>query len=75
MLCLCSGPPRFNCLTSVAPVSGLIVEYSSCFISVMNLDLYVHCLDSLMSRSPSRGPNNVYVYMNHNRTQGEVERS
>ena len=39
------------------------VEYSSCLISV-NLNLYVRCFDSLMSKGPSRGPNNVYVYMN-----------
>ena len=52
---------RPRCLRSVAPASGLAVEYPSCFISVMNLDLYVHCFDSLMSRSLSRGPNNVYV--------------
>ena len=58
-----------------APAAGLAVEYLSCFISVMNLDLHVHCFDSLMSRSPSRGPNNLYVYINHSRTQGEVERS
>ena len=25
----------FNCLTSVAPATGLAVKYSSCFISVM----------------------------------------
>ena len=28
---------------------GLAVEYSSCFISVMDLDLYVCCFDSLVS--------------------------
>ena len=65
----------FNCLTYVAPATGLAVKYSSCFISVMNLDLYVHCFESLMSSSPSRGPNNLYVYMNFSRTQGETERS
>ena len=75
MFCLWSGPPGFNSLTSVALASGLAVEYSSCFIAVMNFDLYVHCFDSSMSRSPSRGPKNLYVYMNHSRTQGEVERS
>ena len=67
MLCLWSSPPGFNCLTSVAPASGLAVEYSSCFISVMNLDLCVHCFDSLMNRSLSCGRNNLYVYMNHGR--------
>ena len=72
ILILWSGPPGF-CLAFVGPASGLAVEYSSCFISVMNLDLYVHRFDSLMSRSPSRGPNNLYVYMNHSRTQGEAE--
>ena len=41
---------------------GLAVEYSSCFISVLNMDLYVRCFDALMSRSPLRGPNNSYVY-------------
>ena len=61
------GPPGFNCWTSVAPAfkSWFAVEYSSCFISVINLD--VRCFDSLMSRGPSRGPNNLCVYMNHNR--------
>ena len=49
-------------------MNEISVEYSSCFISVMNLDLYVRCFDSLMSRGPSRGPNNLHVYMNHNRT-------
>ena len=33
------------------------VEYSSCFISVLNLDLHVCCFDALMSRSLSCGPN------------------
>ena len=49
-------------------MSWFAVEYSSCFISVVNLDLYVRCFDSLMSRNPSRGSNNFCVYMNHNRT-------
>ena len=52
--------------------SWFAVEYSSCCISLMNLNLYVRCFDSLMSRSPSRGPNNFYVYMNQGRTEGEV---
>ena len=43
--------------------SWFAVEYSSCFISVMNLDLYVRLFDSLLSRGPSRGPNNFYVYI------------
>ena len=34
------------------------VEYSSCFISVLNLDLYVYCFGAFMSRSPSRAPKN-----------------
>ena len=34
----------------------------------MNLDLYVRCFDSLMSRGPSRGPNNFFVYINHSKT-------
>ena len=60
----------FNCWTSVAPAfqSWFAVEYSSCFISMMNPDLYVRCFDSLMSRRPARGPKNVYMYMNHIRT-------
>ena len=64
------GPTGFNCWTSVAPAfqSWFAVEYSSCFIPLMNLYLYVRCFDSLMSRGPSRGPNNFYVYMNHSRT-------
>ena len=28
---------------------GLAVEYSSCFISVLNLDFYVSCFNALMS--------------------------
>ena len=70
MISLWSGPPGFNCWTSVAPAfqSWVAFEYSSCFISVINLDLYVRCFDSLMARGPSRGTNNFYVYMNHIRT-------
>ena len=30
---------------------------------MLNLDLYVCCFDALMSRGPSRGPNNLYVYV------------
>ena len=73
MVCLSLGPPGFNYWTSGAPAfqSWFAVEYSSCFISVMNLDLYVHCFNSI-SRGPSRGPNNFYVYMNYSRTYGEV---
>ena len=37
---------------------GLAVEYSSCFISVLNLDLYVCCVGALMSRNSSRGQTN-----------------
>ena len=29
---------------------------------MMSLNLYVRCFDALMSRSPSRGLNNLYVY-------------
>ena len=29
---------------------------------MLDLDLYVCCLDTLMSRSLSLGPNNLYVY-------------
>ena len=65
-----SGPPAFNCWISVAPAfqSWFTAEYSSDFISVMTLDLYVRCFDSLRSRGLSRGPNNLYVYMNLSRT-------
>ena len=54
------GPPGFNCWTCVAPAfqSWFAVEHSFCFISVMHLDVYVRCFDLLMSRGPSRGPNN-----------------
>ena len=66
------GPTGVQLLDFVAPAfqSWFAVEYSSCFISVMNLDLhvYVHCFDSSMNRGPSRGPNNLFVYMNHSRT-------
>ena len=41
---------------------GLTVEYSSCFILLMNLNLYVHCFDTLMNGGPSRGPNKCYIY-------------
>ena len=69
MIYLWSGPPGFNCWTSVAPPfrGWFAVGCSSCFDSVMNLGLYVRCFDSLIRRGPSRGPNNFYVYMNHNR--------
>ena len=36
--------------------------FSSCFISLMDFDLYVRCFDSLMNIDPSRGPNNFYVH-------------
>ena len=72
MICLWSGPPGFTCWTSVAPESRsrFGVEYSFCFISVMNLYLhvYVRWFDSLMNRGPSRGANDFYMYMNHIRT-------
>ena len=40
---LSSGPPACSCWTSVPQrfIVGLVVEYSSCFISVLNLDLYI----------------------------------
>ena len=71
MLCLWSASPVFSCWISVAPVEflllqpfgvGLAVEYSSCFISVLNL--YVCCFihDTLVSRCPSRGLTSLYVY-------------
>ena len=65
-----TGPYEVQLLDSVAPAfqSWFAVEYSSCFVSVMNLDLYVHCFDSLMSRGPSLGLNNFYVFMNRSRT-------
>ena len=65
MLCPWSGPPGFNRWTSVAPAfhSWFAVEYSFCFISVMNLDLLVRCFDSFMSRGPSRRPDNFYVHI------------
>ena len=28
----------------------------------MNLDLYIHCFDSLIGRGPSRGPNNFHLF-------------
>ena len=58
----------------VAPAfqSWFAPEYSSCFISVMSLDLSVCSFDSFMSSGPLRGPNNFYVYMNHSSTQDEV---
>ena len=54
---LLSDPPGFNCWTSVASAFQIwfALDYSSSFISVMNIDLYVRCFDSLMSRGPSRG--------------------
>ena len=61
-----AGPPEFNCWTSVAPAfqTWFAVEYMylSCFISVMNLDLYVRCFDSLMSRSFTRTEQLLCVY-------------
>ena len=36
---------------------GIAVEYSSCFISALNLDLYVGCFDAWMRRNPSRERN------------------
>ena len=47
-----SGPQVFNCWLSVDPAFQCFdpaVEYSSCFISVLNLDLYVCCFDALKS--------------------------
>ena len=69
MICRWSGPLGFTCLTSGDPAfqSWFAVQYSSYVISVMNLDLYIRCFDSLMSIGLSRGPN-FYVYMNHSRT-------
>ena len=65
MIRLWSGPPGLTVGTYVAPAfqNWFAVEFSYCFISVMNLHLYVRCFDSLMSRGPSNGPNNFYVYM------------
>ena len=36
----------------------LAVEDSSSFLSMLKFDLCVCCFDALVSRSPSRGPNN-----------------
>ena len=57
-------------------ISGLAVEGSSCFISVLNLDLYVAVLIRwLVYRSPSREPNNLYVYeAQHNLGRGLLQR-
>ena len=58
-----------------ASVFGLAAEYSSCFISVLALDLYVCCFDALLSRSLLRGPNNLYVYeLQQNLGRGLLER-
>ena len=47
--------PRFS--------AGLAVEFSSCFISVLNLGLYVCCFGALLSRSPSAAEQHLmYVY-------------
>ena len=44
------GSPGFNCWILLQRFSvGLAVEYSSCFISIMDIDLYVCCFDSLVS--------------------------
>ena len=57
-------PPGFNCWTSVA----LVFQYWSCCWVLIWFHLSVEswficcCFDSLMSRSPSREPNNYYVY-------------
>ena len=57
-------PPGFNCWTSVAPV----FQYWSCCWVLILFHLSVeswlicYCFDSLMSRSPSRAPNSLYVY-------------
>ena len=40
----------------------LVVEYSSCFISALDLDWYVSCLMHWWVRSPSCGPNNLHLY-------------
>ena len=46
MLCLLSGPTGFNYWVHQLQRFrvGLVVDYSSCFISTMNLDLYLRCL-------------------------------
>ena len=33
---------------------GLAIEYSSCFISVLNLDLYVCCFDTLVRKKKKK---------------------
>ena len=55
-------PPGFNCWTSVAPVSVLVLLLS--ILSVESWSICC-CFDSLMSRSPSREPNNLHVYEAH----------
>ena len=42
------GPTWFTCWNSIAPAfqSLFAVEYSSCLISVINLDLHVRWFDS-----------------------------
>ena len=55
---LWSDPLGFKSWIAGAPAfqSWFAVEYSSWFISVMNLDLNVRCFDPPMSSGPSRGP-------------------
>ena len=71
-----SGPPgTVGLLLPQRFRVGLAVEYSSCFILVLNLDLYVCCFDWVMSRSPSRGPNNLCFYEpQHNLGRGLLQR-
>ena len=76
LICLWSGPSRFNCLISVALASCLTVEYSPCFISVMNWGKPIRCTAKplILSFSPTRLINSIiyehsckilYVLLSH----------
>ena len=66
----------FNCWTSVAPAfqSWFAVEYSPCFISVMNLDLYVRVIIYLFVIFFINAWYicSIIFVMNHGRTYSEV---
>ena len=52
MICLWSVSSGFNCWILLLQRFnvGLAVEYSSCFFSVLTLDLNVNCFDAIMSK-------------------------
>ena len=57
-------PPRFNCWTSVVPA---FQSWSYCCVLILFHpsveSWYIYCyFDSLVSRTPSHEPNNLYVY-------------